>query len=111
MGREIDEEDVLDFSSLQMSRELHVALKHRAQVVNFTDCTICARSKRVHSIRPKNKVPVFKETRPHLNLLVKPRIFSGFNYDQKMCVPTLPKPFRPATRNYFFIWPNTIIYL
>ena len=30
-------------------------------------------------IRPnKKKIPVFRVTRPYLNLLVKPRLFSGF---------------------------------
>ena len=30
------------------------------------------------SYRPNRKIPVFRVTRPYLNLLVKPRIFSGF---------------------------------
>ena len=29
-------------------------------------------------IRPNKKIPVFRVARPYLNLLVKPRIFSGF---------------------------------
>ena len=29
-------------------------------------------------IRPNKKIPVLRVTRPYLNLLVKPRIFSGF---------------------------------
>ena len=29
-------------------------------------------------VRSNKKIPVFRVTRPYLNLLVKPRIFSGF---------------------------------
>ena len=29
-------------------------------------------------VRPNKKIPVFRVTRPYLNLLVKPRIFIGF---------------------------------
>ena len=65
----------------------------------------------------KQKVPVFRVRQPYLNLLVKPRIFSGFLEKniilctlkgispfkmhkiiffpvKKICVPTLPKIFR-----------------
>ena len=30
------------------------------------------------SLRPNKRIPVFRVTRPYLNLLVKPRIISGF---------------------------------
>ena len=87
-------------------------------------------------IKQNKKIPVFRVTRPYLNLLVKPRIFFRFSgknrilcilkgkmpfkmlkivfysrkKDKKMCVPTLPKIFRPVTPNklIFFIWPNYI---
>ena len=66
-----------------------------------------------------NKTPVFRVTRYYLNLLVKPRIFSGFlekhdfiNFKmpknvclffQKICVPSLT---RYPKHTYFFIWPH-----
>ena len=76
------------------------------------------------------KNPVFSVTQPDLNLLVKPRIFSGFlkkyiivcilkgempfkmhkmlfSSRKKICVPILPKIFRPVTRNIHF----TFLYL
>ena len=65
---------------------------------------------------------MYRVTQPYLNLLVKPRIFSCFHEkynpmhferqkclskcikfyffpEKKICVPTLPKSFRPVTRN------------
>ena len=45
---------------------------------------------------------MFRVAQPYLNLLVKPRIFSGkydFMHFEKKCVPTLPKIFRHITRN------------
>ena len=78
-----------------------------------------------HYVRPNKNIPVFRVTRPYLNLLVKPRIFSGFSgkniilcilkgempfkmhkiiyfspktkYLKKWYVPTLCKIFRPVT--------------
>ena len=71
---------------------------------------------------------VFRITQPYLNLLVKPRFFFKFSRKNNayafwkakclskciklyfflekkiICVPTLPKNFRPVTA-YFFIWP------
>ena len=80
------------------------------------------------------KIPLFRASRFYLNLLMKLFFFSGFlgkkynfmhferqnafqnskNYfyfsEKKICVPTLPKNFRPVTRNtHFFIWPYTIL--
>ena len=82
--------------SLKAIREKKIALK----ISEFTE----------FEIGPNKRKPVFRVTRPYLNLLMKPRIFSrssGKNNEKKLCVPTLPKIFRPVTRNtYFFIWPN-----
>ena len=91
-------------------------------------------------IRPNKKNPVFRVTQPYLNLLVKRRIFLGFlekniilcilkciksyffsrkKIFKKKGVPTLPKIFRPVTRNalgflanlcdiaIFFVTPQT----
>ena len=79
------------------------------------------------SIRSNRKIPVFSVTRPYLNLLVKPRIFSGFlkknffmyferqnafqnslnyfSFPEKICVPTLPKisDLLPETHFFFFL--------
>ena len=79
------------------------------------------------SIRSNRKIPVFSVTRPYLNLLVKPRIFSGFlkknvfmyferqnafqnslnyfSFPEKICVPTLPKisDLLPETHLFFFL--------
>ena len=32
----------------------------------------------INLVRPNRKLPVFRVTRPYLNLLLNPRIFSGF---------------------------------
>ena len=75
-------------------------------------------------------MPVFRVTTPYLNILVKPRIifrfsgkyiilcilkgempfkmhkiifFSRKKIIKKICVPTLPKIFRPVTRNTLFL--------
>ena len=59
---------------------------------------------------PNKNIPVFRVTRPYLNLLVKPRFFQAFwkkiiilcilkGIPEKKNVPTLPKIFRPVTRN------------
>ena len=72
-------------------------------------------------------MPVFRVTQPYLNVLLKPGVFSGFldffiafrkakclskcikkikknrKKHLKKCVPTLPKIFRPVTRNTLFI--------
>ena len=72
-------------------------------------------------LRPNKKIPIFRVTRPYLNLLVKPRIFLGFLeehiilyilkgemsfkmheiifFSRKICVSTLPKLFRPFPGN------------
>ena len=81
--------------------------------------------------RPNRKILVFRVTQPYLNLLVKPRIFfrllrkknivlcilkglskciklyffHDYKIRKKKCVPTLPKIFRPLSRN---IWPYHI---
>ena len=80
---------------------------------------------------------MFRVARPYLNLLVNPKVlfrFSGKNitlcilkgkmpfkmhkiiFSRKkikwkiICVPTLPKIFRPVTQNsYFFIWPYSFL--
>ena len=83
------------------------------------------------NIMQNKKIPVFRVTRPYLNLLVKPRIFFKFSGKKnifvmhferqirlskciklylsppppkKICVPTLPKIFRPTTLNTFFFY-------
>ena len=33
---------------------------------------------KISVLRPNEKIPVFRVARPYLNILVKPRIFSGF---------------------------------
>ena len=64
-------------------------------------------------LSPNKKIPVFRVTRLYLNLLVKPRFFSGFLskciklyffpekklLKKKICVPTLLKLSDPVTRN------------
>ena len=98
----------------------------------------------VHLIRPNKKIPVFRVTRPYLNILVKPIFFQVFweknillcilkgempfkmhklyfsrlffpekktkKKQNKICVPTLPKSFRPVTRHtlIFLIWPKNL---
>ena len=88
----------------------------------------CSHTTETGFLRPNKKknTPVFRVTQPYLNLLVKPRIFSGFlkknnivlsslegkmpskmhkiifffsEKQKKTCVPTLPEIFRPVTRN------------
>ena len=73
-------------------------------------------------VRPNKKRPVFRVTQAYLILLVKPGFCSGFLkkkntnlcilkgemsfkmheiifFQKKICEPTLPKIFRPVTRN------------
>ena len=84
-----------------------------------------------HNIRPNKKIPVFRITRPYLNLLVKPRFFSGFletniilcilkgkiiyifqkkkltEKKNNVCVPYLKFSDRlPRTHLFLFIWPS-----
>ena len=82
-----------------------------------------------HHLDQIKKIPVFRVTRPYLNLLVKTRVFSGFlggeiilctlkgeklfknyiSFQKKYSVPTLPKFFRPVTWNrIFLIWPYQV---
>ena len=88
----------------------------------------CIYPEYIDSVRPNKKIPVFRVTRPYQNLLVKPRFFSGFlgkkyNFNayvfqnnkiifcsppplekKNVCpLPTLPKIFRPNTRNTLII--------
>ena len=75
----------------------------------------------LYTLRPDKKLPVFRVNGPYLNLLVKPIIFFRFSEKniilcilkgempfkmhkiifiskkKKICVPTLPKIFRPIT--------------
>ena len=93
----------------------------------FLTFHICHLSK-LH-LGQNKKIPVFRVTRPYLNLLVKPRIFLFFFWKiynfmhferlskciklyffpkkkrKKVCVTTLPKIFRPVTRiTHIFIF-------
>ena len=43
---------------------------------NFNLCISPNRSRPI--VKPNEKIPVFRVTRPYLNLLVKPSFFSGF---------------------------------
>ena len=72
-------------------------------------------------LRPNKKKPVFRVTGPYLNLLVKPRFFSGFlNFFIILCILKGEMPFKmhkiiflpekiyvclPYLKTYFYIWP------
>ena len=45
------------------------------QATNFNDKSETAYNNGRYPLRPNKKIPVFRVTRPYLNLLVKPRIF------------------------------------
>ena len=43
-----------------------------------------------------------------LGFMIKPRFYA--NFDKNICVPTLPKIFRPITRNILiFNWPGELL--
>ena len=52
------------------------------------------------SIRPNKKIPEFRVTRPYLNLLMTPRIFSGFL--EKKIILCILKGLSKYIKLYFF---------
>ena len=95
-------------------------------------CNVCIC---IYCLRPNKKIHVLRVTRPYINLLVKPRIFSGFLgkniilcilkgklpfkmhkiiyiFPEKkitkkinVCLPYLKFQTRYPKHSYFFIWP------
>ena len=77
----------------------------------------------VSSSTTKQKISVFRVTRPYLNLLVKPRFFSGFLekciiifFSRKkmilnkcVCLPYLKFSNPLPETHLFFIWPNMVL--
>ena len=96
------------------------AINHPTVLICTLKGTISFESEISTCFRPNKEIPVFRETRPYLNLLVKPRIFFRFSgkniilcilkgemplkmhkimsFQGKKCVPILPKIFRPITQ-------------